>query len=224
MSAAARRAAAGFTLIEVLIGLAILGITSALLVSSVFTLVKGANDGVIRLDRLDSDRLIVSFLRRTIESARPVALPRDNRNEIVFKGGRSELQFVGHLPSHRGGGGLTLISLSQQPATTGSNLVLATHDGWETSGDEPAESRQSLVSRELVRDVEELTFSYYGDADSSSRPRWSDEWSDSDRLPDLIRLELRVSGRTWPAMIIAVRNRDTRNQPHLLITSAAGRA
>jgi general secretion pathway protein J len=219
-----RAPASGFTLIEVLVGLAILGITSGLLMSAVYSLALGANSGVDRLDRMDSDRLFLSFLRREIESIRPAAIPADNRNEVVFNGTADRMQFVGHLPAHHGGGGLTVMSLSLDPSPIDGTLVLSTHDEWESFAGIPPDSDQGWAHRELARNVDELRFSYFGDPDAAGSRRWLAQWAASEKLPELIRVEMRSADRPGSSMVIAVRGTDARHQPQLIVRPSRVRA
>ena len=220
MSRAVRQACRGFTLLEVLIGLTILGMIMSVLTSSVFTLAAGARSGEERLERIDSDRQIARFLRNQVSQAYPVTKTAGGDEITNFEGRPDRLTFVGHLPSHRGGGGLNLLSLRTETVGGRRHLVLDTSNAWH---DRPtASTRTGVSSRVLIEDVDDLKFGYFGSPADESRARWTDRWSDHDRLPELVRIELRVAGRTWPALVIPVRSRTAQAQSQLFVDEAPG--
>ena len=211
----------GFTLIEVLIALAILGISSALLISALSSLTRTANTGVARLYELDSERTIRSFLRSQLESAFPVTQTAEGSDEVFFRGDSESIAFIGRLPAHRGGGGLSMIRLSLQDRSDGDVLMLATTSDWEDRDSQAAVQAGNWEQRDLVRNVDALDISYFGNRSESSAPVWSDNWTRVDRLPSLIKLEVIVGDREWPPLIALVRSPSAFGQPQMLLKRLA---
>jgi general secretion pathway protein J len=186
----------------------------ALLISSLFTLTTGARLGERRLDDIDSDRLITAFLRTRLGDAYPLTRSSAAGSRVVFEGRRDRIRFVGHLPSHRGGGGLRGLTLSVESRGDRPALVLSvgrTPSGHEAAGSGPTESR------ELIANVESVRIRYFGAKNNDDNPRWSDNWLDAEQLPALIALEINASDRDWPPLVVPVRARTVEGQQHLLI-------
>lgn len=69
--------------------------------------------------------------------------------------------------------------------------------------------------------VERIEFSYYGAPDAESAPTWTRIWSDQERLPAAIRLDLELAGgRLWPGLVMSVPTRTAEGQSHLFRTTS----
>lgn len=115
---------AGFTLVEVLIAVTILAVLVSLLFGALYTLSRSARAGETALQAVDSDRLVQSFLRRQLGGAVPVTERGRHRGRVLFDGSMASVRFVGHLPAHRGGGGLQFLELGRESAGESGALVL----------------------------------------------------------------------------------------------------
>jgi general secretion pathway protein J len=194
----ARRHAAGFTLIEVLIGATVLAMMMSLLSSALFTMARSARAGEARMERIDSAQLVQSFLRRQLENATPLTERVDGEERVLFEGHRDRLRFVGHLPIAEGGG-LQFLEL----AAANGSLTMRYRDAWP---DVPFESpRAEWQTREMLGDTRRVRWRYFGAPDDESPARWSDDWLGSDRLPELIRGELERGDESVTAVVAEVR-------------------
>ncbi|HEY3518555.1 MAG TPA: hypothetical protein VGL98_16015 [Gammaproteobacteria bacterium] len=78
-------------------------------------------------------------------------------------------------------------------------------DAWpDVAFDSPAAEWRS---RDLLRDIRRLRWRYFGAPDDESPARWSDEWLDRGRLPELIRVELEHGDGSATAIAADVRVR-----------------
>jgi general secretion pathway protein J len=195
-----RRHSAGFTLIEVLIGATLLAIMMTLLTSALFTMTRSARAGESRLEQIDSAQLVHAFLRHQLESAVPLTERVDGEERVLFEGRRDRLSFVGHLPIVEGGG-LQFVELAAAQDT----LAMRYRGAWP---DVTFESRNAEQQhRALLRDVRRVRWRYFGAPDDESVARWTDEWLDHDRLPELIRAELEHGDESVTTMVAEVRVR-----------------
>jgi general secretion pathway protein J len=196
-----RRRNSGFTLIEVLVSTTILAIMAGLMSSALFAVTRTARAGEGRLDDSDATRLTLAFLRRVIENAAPLTDIVDGERHALFEGTGDELRFVGHLPAHRGGGGLQFLELR----TEGANLVLCYRSAWPEI---PFASEDgSWEEHTLIAGVERVHYRYFGEIEDGARPQWRESWPSSDRLPALVEIRIDASGRHWPPVRAAVRTR-----------------
>ena len=100
----------GFTLPEVLVGMALLGIVLVMIFTGLHTTSRSWESGVRQAQENDDYRLVLSFIRREINETIPIIYLDSNNRHVIFRGERNSLQFVSRLPAHRGGAGLYLVA------------------------------------------------------------------------------------------------------------------
>lgn len=202
--------AAGFTLLEMLVGLALLGLMTLALFSAL-------RFGTRSWERMEAKSTeVVDFntvehvLRREIGRAFPVRVGLASENRIGFEGDGSRLKFFAALPSHFTAGGLSRVELRVErdaqrfDAPTLGTLMLrhALQEGTETDlpeGDETTASR-------LLRGVESFKLSYFGRDSDTAEASWKEAWPPGARFPQLVRVRLTLAGVATPReFIIPVR-------------------
>jgi general secretion pathway protein J len=172
----------GFTLLEILVVLSLLGV----LLGLVGTALLAANRAAAKAERfsahLDEVRAAQGFLRRSIAQALPLAQDIGARPER-FLGHAQSMSFYAPLPDSVAGGIYRQrLSLERQRLS----VDLARLDGTLLH---PFGEPQTLLSR-----VRELTFSYRGLAPLGKDSGWLEEWPWPERLPRAVRIEARLEG------------------------------
>jgi general secretion pathway protein J len=206
----------GFTLIEVLVAITLLTVMVSLITGSLYSLTRGAREGHARLDSIDSDRLILAFLRAQISGAVPLTERQERQQRVYFEGLSNSILFVGHLPAHRGGGGLQFLQVDADDRETTSALILSYRNAWPEVAFERATDSSEWRRTLLMRDVSDVRFRYFGSDDEEQPPAWSDSWVDRQNLPSLVEVAVDFTdGRSWPALSIAVRTPTAAGQPRL---------
>lgn len=188
MAEARERHPDGFTLLEVLVALVVIG----LLIGS---LAQGMHFGLLAWDvearltrRNDGFSAVDNVLRRIVEGARPGT----EGDPAPFVGGSDELQCITALPG--GGSGLSQATLL---VGAGHRLVLRSRRYVRAIR---LKSAPPIAETELVRGISRIELSYWG-ADS----RWVSTWRSPD-LPILVRFRLVFASgedRHWPDIIAA---------------------
>ena len=197
----ARRGDRGFTIIEVLVGLTLLGALVAVLTGALRLGLLGRETVDARAEWLDEVRVTQTFVRQYIEIARPLSWVRNRRTEAAFEGEREAVSFIAAMPGWQNPAGLYLVRIARE----GDKLVMTrrvTSGG--TDGFDFSDDAESTI---LATGVARLNFSYYGVTPPlDDAPRWHDEWQGQASKPLLVRLKLAYGdgGRNpWPVLVVA---------------------
>lgn len=196
----------GFTLVEVLIGITILGFILLLTFSSLYSAGKTWATNENKTNQIDEMRLASNFLRQYIQQTIPLIWISSNGRQIAFQGKHNEIDFVSPLPTHRGGGGLYLLAVKTIRQADSTNLVLQyklttpQNQSFEFAADD---SQETAV---LAEDVDELSIAYFGKLAHESKAQWYTEWRSADVLPRMIRIRIASSTdhTQWPDLYISI--------------------
>ena len=201
----ARRAGAGFTLVELLVALTLLGLLSGLVFGGFRFGVRAWERVDAHVDHASEIQWAQAFLRRRLSEAAPVRPATKQRNRpVLFEGTSTTLAFVTVLAVHGEVGGHSVLKLDLRRRDGAGALIL----GWAPHRFDAEDlDVQELDERVLIDGVERVEFAYFGRADpEQARPGWRDEWRDAERLPRLVRIRLeftKASRRHWPELVVA---------------------
>ena len=195
----------GFTLLELLVSMTLLGLILALLFGGLRTgnRVWEASDS--RSDAVARIQTVHGFLRGRVSALTPLGSAAVAGDEPVaaFEGERTRLRFVAMLPSHFNVGGFQTIEVGLVEREGARDLGLA---WWPyLPGGEPPVEPDEDSSMVLLEDVAEVAFDYFGAAGEDSMRAWTERWLDQPAPPELVRLTVafrRGDRRYWPDLII----------------------
>lgn len=203
----------GFTLVEVLLATALLGIMMLLLTGSLRVGADSWEAGEERLAKASRLFIVESFLRKHIASLLPVSgVNKNGEMEPAFRGSASTLTYVAPLPDQLEGGGLYRFKLY----VAGQDDKRALRVSIVPYVSDPNQSKaepKPLDDLAIVEQVQSVKLAYYGPdpATNSGNPpatgapsgKWTETWSDY-QLPRLIRIDIEREGEDpWPTVIIA---------------------
>lgn len=196
------RKSAGFTLIELMVGLVLVGLILAALGGALRTGILASELVESRTERIGDIRLIQAFLRRQIQSARPVSWTGTgpNRRKIftAFDGAQNAVSFIGFMPPAAGRAGLHQVRIQRR----GGNLVLIKRI---TSGERQRfDFSRNADQTVLLSGISRLRFGYFGASARDAEPRWHDKWTSLARLPELVKIDVDFvdSGPgAWPQLV-----------------------
>jgi general secretion pathway protein J len=206
-------AARGFTLLELLIGMTLLGFILALLFGG-FRLAANSWDAVeTRVERTNDQQLARALVRRLLAQMQPLRLKKvvNQRYPIAFVGEREVLRAVAPLTGQAGAGGLRFIELSReggeltQTGKTGSGplrLVLR-HAPLRYDAEDFAAGLGEAKSNLVLDGLDSVEFSYFGPEKIGEPPRWQDTWTNPEQLPQLVRLRLGSRDTGWAELVVA---------------------
>ena len=197
---------AGFTLLELLIAMTLLGMILVLLFGGLRLAVRSWDTSQKQVDSLNSVRSLEGFLRRELSVAYPYVWKNVPGRQVAFLGERNKVSFVAQLPTRVGGGGLYLISVALEQQANSQRIVWKHLPLNSQMNDFSAlaQTPEMVLAASELSNVEEIWLSYLGQESEGAAPLWADRWQSSTRLPMLIRVQVRLSNNSqWPDFVVA---------------------
>jgi general secretion pathway protein J len=196
----------GFTLLETLVAMVLLGLMMAVITGSIRFAGQSRDAATTRIDSLDSMRITQDFLRQTLAQAHPKRWAKVVGRPYVFRGDREELFMAAPLTARVGVGGLFLLKFSVVDAgrDTGKKLIMSRTFPTPDMQEMPdfADAPQTVLAEDLA-DVE---FGYLGRDDDSSDPTWHDDWHEPSQMPEAVRIRIKArAGAEWPELVVPLR-------------------
>ncbi|HSZ52277.1 MAG TPA: prepilin-type N-terminal cleavage/methylation domain-containing protein [Caulobacteraceae bacterium] len=196
-----RRAEAGFTLVEALVAIGLLGLAGAMIVQGL-----AVGERLWRSEsRLAAEGQEVeaaqTILRDRIERLRPITRYHEGKAFADLDGQSETLDFIALPLDAERPAALRRYDLSR---TEDGELVL---DGVPWRG---GEGRRQV----LLRGVDSLDLAYFGATRGDSQPQWRANWSDETESPRLVRVRVTFGNgdrRLWPDLVV---------QPAITVDSA----
>ena len=190
--------ASGFTLLELLVAIAILALLTTLLAGA---LNLGAREIAQRTGRTSqSDALAAAYrmFRHELAGARPIVPVNMTGNKIVFDGRRDGVEFIAPAPRAVGSGGMQVVLID----FIGGKLQAR----WQPfDGVIPVIGREAMTAV-LIDGLRQVRFRYFGTLAPSLDPAWHNSWRGQAGLPAVVQLELTFAdGRVVPPLLATPR-------------------
>ena len=176
----------GVTLIELVAALVVLVLTFTIAGTGLRFLARSSDRGTELIARHDMLSRGLDALRRDIEGLQRVVWRRGRNNEFVFSGDSKGLTFVAIEPPHPTQAAPFFLIYSILQRSDWGTLVRG-----RAPFDAGAKTIDGLRGEDEVTVLEgayTLRFSYY--ERKQGQERWVPRWTERDRLPELIRLEI----------------------------------
>lgn len=198
------RRARGFSLMEVLAALALLTIVLLGVYSGISTATRIVRSGSDAIERMDEIRSAQSFLRSELAQALVIPFGQtDDGDPIVFAGDDHSLRFVAPMPGYLSKLGPQLQTVSLVEDGHSSYRLEVTLALLPPDGGDPQPLGEPEV---LLRGIGKGTFAYRGMDDQNRPGDWQDTWTDSRRMPSLVRIALEVGGNVaFPTLVAPIR-------------------
>jgi general secretion pathway protein J len=199
----------GFTLLEVLLAMSLLGMMMILLFSALSIGSKSWMQGEKKLAIVSEKTVVYQFFRRYLSTIQPLQDQTDDRKKVLsFNGEPQRLQFVSMLPISSGRYGFQNFIIEPDPQDTEQLLVKITPFY-------PAADGRDWKSEDVVllSGVDDFQITYFGLTDEGGGdPLWTERWEQKTTLPLLIKILIVLQDQsTWPEMIFSIKPIQTQN-------------
>jgi general secretion pathway protein J len=189
---------AGFTLLELLIAVALLGLLTTILLAGFRLQTQHIGRQSERLERSSLVSTVHSFLRNQLARAQPLVPIGAEERTIMFEGQPGAIAFVATAPESVPNGGLLLFS-----AGYADHRLMVRWRRFDGGIGEPPRDAGETV---LLEGVARLAFHYFGAASPGQAPTWHKSWKEHAYLPSLVQLELTfLDGERMPVLAVAPR-------------------
>jgi general secretion pathway protein J len=186
---------AGFTLVEVIVALALAGLVSMIMMHGIGLAAGGLDRLLQHADRLDERRGLEMLMRRSLGTA--VAMPVAD-GEAGFLGHSTSVSFLSVVED--GGPGLYRIKLAFDTTHPAGAVMLSRRLAMTSAVPRRDESL-------LVRRARRFDLAYFGATSPTEKPGWHRDWTGIAYLPQLVRIMLDTDdGREQPPIILRLRN------------------
>lgn len=193
----------GFTLLEVLVAIALFALLMTLVYSVLGTAVRAFEAGQTRTNSSESRRVVSEFLRGSLTGAFPVAVARDREWLLLFDGGEGRLRYVADLPGHVGTGGLHEIVVERERQGEHDALMMRRRP---LVFDDEGQVTGEFLSRVLLDRVNDFQVRFLGSEEEDLPPDWREAWPAGKRMPLLVELAIiDEDDRSWPALQVRPR-------------------
>lgn len=194
----------GFTLVELLVTMALLSLLMLGMASALRTMAQTEERVDARLADADEFRIATGFLRTVlgrISAQKNMALSRAGGSPFLFEGLPGAVSWIGVMPARHGAGGRNFFRLAVEPVQGEESALVVRFVPWVDSAAFPDWAQAQ--SRVLVRGVTAFSLSY---EDAHQSPSvWVSTWGRTDSVPERVRLELQTRAGPWPVWVVAMR-------------------
>lgn len=195
----------GFTLLEVLVVLAVLSLVLTLAFAA-FRTTSGTAERLITNSAGADDIVgIQDFLRTLVARTYPTIVHVDPTHyRVSFDGTADVMEFTSVLPHHFAFGYQRMV-LRKAVRNGKERLILA----WTVERDKAQSLLNNGGEHEAIifPEVRSVTFKYFGSMSGDNSDSWHDTWEDQTRVPTLVQIAIvpNDSRYVWPLLDIKIR-------------------
>ena len=203
----------GFTLLEMLVGLTLLGVLLILIYSALNVGLRAWDAGDQRAGEASHERIVQSFLRRELGQVFPIRWRGIPESKIAFEGAKTEIKFVTALnlgASIKEGGlqwGHLYLADDPEPGPDGRHQqsLFLKREVFDLQAKDWGNLDAAKPTR-LIQGVKEMEISYFGSENDSIDPKWVNEWAFPLRVPILLKISVKTNqGRDIPELVVALK-------------------
>ncbi|MEW6117908.1 MAG: prepilin-type N-terminal cleavage/methylation domain-containing protein [Nitrospirota bacterium] len=190
---------AGFTLIELMISITVIGIIIIITTGAMSLGFRSVDAGERKIMALERTRTSVNIIDSQIQSA--FILKKSEADSAAtkteFTGGHYQLSFPSHFSLWGEGAGYVMVSY--RVAEENGKKVLYASEVHATTG--------TTRETKLIDDAKEIAFEYFYKGPTDEQGEWVEEWTDGENVPEKVRLIVE-KGKSNLSLIIPMRIRN----------------
>ena len=181
----------GFTLIEILMAMAIFGLVMAAIYSTWMAIIRGSRAGLIAAAQVQRERVAIHTIEQALTSARSFQGDLQHYGFIADNGSDAMLSFVARLPKSFPRSGrfgdfdIRRVSFTMENGPDSQRQLVVRQAPLLMDFDRD-ETEHPLV---LAKNVKELLLEFW----DSRANDWTDAWSQTNQLPKMVKVTLRMS-------------------------------
>jgi len=201
------RGVRGFTLLELLIAMTLLGLLAGLLFGGLSFGVRVWERGDAELEKMAELQIAQGLIRRLISRALVIDLNEgQDEGAAIFEGTMDVVRFIGPAPAQSLPGGFYRLSIGADDVSGKSRLVMSWRPLDRNEQEPDAGEDENVVV--LVENIADVSLAFFGtdDENGDGDSRWQDRWEDMPGLPLLVRIDVTFpegDGRIWPELVVA---------------------
>ncbi len=206
MNYSAHRRQRGFTLIEVMLAIALVAIIMAMAYGGFRASVRATSSGEAVIEETNRLRVVQQFVRRQLMQTRALVIeqPEGEEEVVRFQGDRDFVRFVASLPGYLSYGGPYVQQLSIERGNEGQDLVFyyAMLNGYE-----PGALEATTDGIVLMEGLSRAEFIFLDVDEEGNETFWTDFWEFPERLPLAVGLVAEMDGSrglVWPDLVAPV--------------------
>jgi len=198
-SAVFDNARSGFTLLELTVSIALIGIIVLVIAGALRLGYRSVESGEKRVESLERIRSSLNIVDSQLQSFIPLSYEDAGETKYYFKGERGLVQFSTNYSIWGGEKGYVVATYAVSTADNGKQIlsaaetIVGTGSGRETK---------------LFTNFNTISFSYFFKDPTAEEGKWVDQWTEEDVLPEKIALRLTEGVRDF-IMIIPLRTHTT---------------
>jgi len=190
-----RKSRAGFTLLELTISIALIGIIVLIVVGAMRLGLRSVDSGEKKIETLERMRSSLNIIDSQIQSEIPLTYDDEGVKKYYFIGNKELLQFTTNYSIWSGQKGYVIVTYRVASDNSGKQVLYAS---------------ENVVGLNNSREVklsgifDKIYFEYFYKGPTEEEGKWVEQWTDDVNIPEKIRLHL-VEGTKDLTMIILMR-------------------
>jgi prepilin-type N-terminal cleavage/methylation domain-containing protein len=190
-----RRDNRGFTLLELMISIAMLGLIVVIVAAAMRLGIRSVEKGENRINALERIRTSLNTIDSQIQSMIPLTYDDNGEKKPYFSADAGALRFATNYSIWGGEQGYTVVTYTVENDTTGKKTMKASESTVGMSN-----SRETT----LLGSYDNIYFEYFYKGPTDEEGSWTETWTDDANMPQKMKLHL-VSGQRDFSMIIPIR-------------------
>ncbi len=188
---------AGFTLLELVISITIVGIIVVVIAGATRLAFRSVDAGERKIESLERMRSSLSLINSQIQSEIPLTVEKDGSRKYYFKGEGESMQFSTNYSLTGGERGYVLAAYKVVSDDRGKKVLYLSENGIGMAGG---------TETKLLDSFDEISFEYFYKEPTAEQGMWVRQWTDETVIPEKVRLRL-VEGAKDLVLIIPMRSR-----------------
>ncbi len=185
----------GFTLLELMISIVLLGIIIVIIAGAMRLGFRSVDSGEKKIESLERMRASLDIIDSQIQSQIPLTYDEEGERKYYFSGERDSLQFSTNYSIWGGQKGYVIVTYEVSSEGDGKPVLYASENIVGIEG--------SRVTK-LLDAFDAIYFEYYYKDITAEEGNWVEQWTDSSTIPEKIKVHL-VTGERDLSIIIPVR-------------------